>query len=326
MTQRIFTFLFVLSGLVFVFPAEAALNCSSYGTSYADTYNGGKTGGQVHCPAVKPINNSKATSPAGSHCCMTQASSDKLNADSAKLPAVSPTPGGNCPVACIDINTNCPSGTSRAQKICPSSTVKCCLSPAQAGTADSEGNGESGATGGSNGTEISINVSNPLKYDTVEGVLTSIMGGIKGIVVTLALLMIVLGGVMYVLSFGNPENIKRAKALIFGALIGLAIVIAAPAFLREISALLGWDNAPAIEGGTTLTLTQIARNILNFLLAVIGILALIMMIISGIMYITSVGNDTRMKQARAIFTASLIGIAIAMASLILVSTVARFFA
>jgi hypothetical protein len=88
---------------------------------------------------------------------------------------------------------------------------------------------------------------------------------------------------------------------------------------------LGWDNAPAIEGGTSLTLTQIARNILNFLLSVIGILALIVMVLSGIMYLTSAGSEARMKQARAMFTAALIGIALAMASLVLVSAVARFF-
>lgn len=172
---------------------------------------------------------------------------------------------------------------------------------------------------------VTINVSNPLKYDTVEGVLTSIMGGIKGIIVTLALLMIVIGAVMYVLSAGNADRIKTAKNIILAALVGLAIVIAAPAFLREISVLLGWDNAPAIEGGTTLTLTQIARNILNFLLSIIGVLALIMLVISGIMYLTSAGNETRMKTAKSIFTASLIGIAVAMASLILVTAVARFF-
>jgi hypothetical protein len=173
---------------------------------------------------------------------------------------------------------------------------------------------------------VSINLSNPLKYDKVEGVLTSVMGGIKGIVVTLALLMIIIGAIMYILSFGNEGNMKRAKSIITAALVGLAIVIAAPAFLREIAGLLSWDNAPPIDGGTSLTLTQIAQRILTFLLSIIGTLALIVMIISGVMYLTSGGSETRMKQARGIFTAALIGIVLAMASLILVSAVAGFFA
>lgn len=226
-----------------------------------------------------------------------------------------------CPVDCIDMETSCPTGTGVVKKSCPSSNLKCCV---KTGTSPAGSEADDSSTTGST-TAVTVNVSNPLKYDTVEGVLTSIMGGIKGIVVTLALLMIVIGGIMYIFSLGNTDNMKKAKNVILAALVGLAIVIAAPAFLREISVLLGWDNAPAIEGGTTLTLTQIAKNILNFLLSIIGVLALIMLIISGIMYLTSAGNDTRMKTAKNIFVASLIGIAVAMGSLVLVSAVARFF-
>jgi hypothetical protein len=220
----------------------------------------------------------------------------------------------------------CPTDSNQVTATCTNNRT-CCQkkSAAPAGTQVNP-NTNSNTNPATNSTSaVTINVSNPLKYDTVEGVLTSIMGGIKGIVVTLALLMIVIGAVMYVLSAGNADRIKTAKNIILAALVGLAIVIAAPAFLREISVLLGWDNAPAIEGGTTLTLTQIARNILNFLLSIIGVLALIMLVISGIMYLTSAGNETRMKTAKSIFMASLIGIAVAMGSLVLVTAVARFF-
>lgn len=198
---------------------------------------------------------------------------------------------------------------------CPASPQGCCKNRTGGGSG-------TGTLGG--GSEVNITVSNPLKYDTVEGVLTSVMSGLKTIVVTLALLMIVIGGIMYILSLGNPDNMKKAKNIILAALIGLAIVLAAPAFLKEIYSLLGGGpGAEQLSG--SLTLTQIAKNVLNFLLSIIGILALIMMVISGIMYLTSMGNDTRLKQAKAIFVASLIGIGVAMASLILVSAVARFF-
>lgn len=213
----------------------------------------------------------------------------------------------SCPTGKID-SGHCISGTS--------TSVRCCT------TAGANGTGQN-STGSTDA--VSITVANPLKYDTVEGVLTSIMGGIKGIVVTLALIMIVIGGVMYIFSAGNDGRMKVAKNIVLAALIGLAIVIAAPAFLREISGLLGWDSAPAIEGGTNLTLTQIAGNVLKFLLSIIGVLALIMMMISGIMYFASGGNEARVKQAKNIFVASLIGILVAMGSLVLVTAVSRFF-
>jgi hypothetical protein len=50
-----------------------------------------------------------------------------------------------------------------------------------------------------------------------------------------------------------------------------------------------------------------------------------MMVISGIMYLFSGGSEARVKQAKNIFVASLIGILVAMGSLVLVTALARFF-
>ena len=229
--------------------------------------------------------------------------------------------GNNVGAGCVE--GACPSGTTAITATC-SNNRTCCQNNANISggedTLDTEGSSTLGGT-----SAVSFNLANPLKYDSVEGALTNIMGAIRGLVVTLALLMIVIGGVMYIISFGNADSMKKAKSIVLAALIGLAIVIAAPAFLKEIAILLGWDTASAIEGGTNLTLTQIAVKVLNFLLSIIGTLAIIMMIISGIMYLSSAGNDGRMKQAKGIFMASLIGIAVALASMVLVTAVARFF-
>lgn len=229
----------------------------------------------------------------------------------------------NCPTACIDINSSCPNGTTRnTQRVCGSSTLQCCTATASTGTNTNTGTNASNTSNSSSAVNISL--SNPLRYNTVEGVLTSIMSAIRTIVATLAILMIVIGGIMYIFSLGNADKMKTAKNVILAALVGLAIVLAAPAFLKEVYSLLGAGPAPSELSGA-LTLTQIATNILNFLLSIIGILALITLIISGIMYLTSAGNDTRMKQAKSIFIAALIGIAVAMGSLVLVRAVASFF-
>jgi hypothetical protein len=159
----------------------------------------------------------------------------------------------------------------------------------------------------------------------VDGVLTDVMSKLQGIVVTLAILMIVIGAIMYILSFGNPDNIKRAKSVIFAALIGLAIVIAAPAFLREIYSLLGGDVPTVPGGGTQLTLTQIATNILKFLLSLVGVIALIVMIISAFMLFASFGNPDKRKAALEVLKGAIIGVVVAMGSMVLVTAVARFF-
>jgi hypothetical protein len=248
---------------------------------------------------------------AGKICCITD---QALAANSCVLA------GNTCAGSCNSATETQVAGS------CPTANQKCCAPKGGAGTGSGTGTG--GAATGSTGSTAAVNIqlANPLKFSTVEGVLTSVMGGLKGIVVTLAILMIVIGAIMYILSFGNPDNIKRAKNIIFAALIGLAIVIAAPAFLREISVLLGWQGAPDVPGGgTQLTLTQIATNILKFLLSLVGVLALIVMIIAAIMLFVSFGNPDKRKAALEVLKAAIIGVVVAMGSMILVTAVARFF-
>ncbi|HET9174244.1 MAG TPA: pilin [Candidatus Saccharimonadales bacterium] len=48
-----------------------------------------------------------------------------------------------------------------------------------------------------------------------------------GIIAALAVLFVVIGGFRYVLSGGDPEDTKRAKATIMYALIGLVVAISA---------------------------------------------------------------------------------------------------
>ncbi len=82
---------------------------------------------------------------------------------------------------------------------------------------------------------------------------------------------------MYIISAGNDDMMKKAKGAITASLIGLAIGIAAPSFLKEIYTIFG-GNGSEVDTSQLAgpTLTQIAMNFLNFLLSIVGILALIM--------------------------------------------------
>ncbi len=151
------------------------------------------------------------------------------------------------------------------------------------------------------------------------------MGAIQGIVVVLAILAIVIGGVMYVISGGNSGMMTTAKGAIMAAMIGLAVVIAAPSFLKEVYNIVGGKDNPA-ELQAALSLTQIATNTLQFLLSIVGIIALIMLLLGGFAYLTAGGDTKRAETGREIVKNSLLGIAIVMAALILVKQIAAFFA
>jgi hypothetical protein len=60
-----------------------------------------------------------------------------------------------------------------------------------------------------------------------------------GLVGVLALLSLVWGGVLYVISFGNDEYIKQAKKIIFWAIVGLSVVILAYVILATAAGFLG---------------------------------------------------------------------------------------
>lgn len=181
------------------------------------------------------------------------------------------------------------------------------------------------STGSTNSTDRVV-IENPVQYDTVEEFLGRILTRARQIIVVLSLVFILIGAIMYITSAGSPGMVEQAKKAITAALIGLAIGIAAPSFLKEIGTILGWQGVNNSDVSNAPTLSAIAMNVLNFLLGILGVLAMIMMVIGGIMYLTSAGDEDRIDRGKKIFTYSLIGIVVAMSSLVVVKQIARFFA
>ena len=160
---------------------------------------------------------------------------------------------------------------------------------------------------------------NPLTFDSVDGVVGSLLDNLRGIIAGIAVVFIVVGGVMYILSAGDETKMKTAKATITAAVIGFAIALAAPTFLKELRTILGAKDSSTVD--SALTLNDIVTNVLNLLLSVVGILGIIGLIIGGAFYLTSYGDEDRMKTGKSIITASIIGIVVAMAALVIVGQV-----
>ena len=192
------------------------------------------------------------------------------------------------------------------------------------GATDNGGPGNGTGSGTNGGGTASINFPNPLTFNTFQDFFTGVLSYLQGIIVLLALLFIVIGGVMYITSAGDDKRITAAKATITAAMIGLAIGIAAPTFLKEIAKILGWSgNQTAISGAPALS--TIILNALNFLLGVTGVLAIIMLVIGGFMYLTAAGDEKRVDTAKDIVKNSIFGIVIVLSALIIVKQIAAFF-
>jgi hypothetical protein len=174
-------------------------------------------------------------------------------------------------------------------------------------------------SGGGSGTSFP----NPINATSAAQLLGNILTALQSVVAVISIIFIVIGGIMYMTASGSEKGVDRAKAIISGALIGLAIVLAAPTFLKELMTILGNNSGsdPTAVVSQAQTLQQIATKVLTFLLSIVGILAIIALVIGGSMYLTAYGDEDRIEKGKKILTGALIGIAVSFAALLLVQQV-----
>jgi hypothetical protein len=182
------------------------------------------------------------------------------------------------------------------------------------------GTGSGTAATGTNNTTFA----NPIAFNTVSDLLNAVLNNLMGLIAVISIIFIVIGGIMYMLSGGSEAAITRAKKTWTGAVIGLAIALAAPTFLKTIQTLLGGGGT----GGSAqnwvsnaLTLKQIALNVLNLLLSIFGVLAIIALIIGGGTYLTAYGDEKKIDSGKRIITYAIIGIVVALAAIVIVRQV-----
>ncbi len=162
----------------------------------------------------------------------------------------------------------------------------------------------------------------PIVPQSLEGLLANFLAFLQTIIGVLAIIFIIIGGIIYMTSAGNETRIIWAKNTITGAITGLVIGLVAPSFLREISIIMGWEAGAKTP---VPSLTQVALNVLNFLLSLVGVIALIMLIIGALTYITATGDEERIDKGKKIIKYSIVGLVVALGSLVIVKQLALFF-
>jgi len=163
-------------------------------------------------------------------------------------------------------------------------------------------------------TSSSSSFSSPITPTTIEGVLSNIMSYLQGIAGTIAVIFIIIGGIMYMVSGGSKETTERAKKTLIFAIAGLAIVLVAPYLGTEIKSILDGSSAGS-------KLTTLLTNILKLLLSIVGFLAIISMVVGAIWMLTAVGDDDRYELGKKTATYSIIGLVVALAALIIATQV-----
>ena len=82
-------------------------------------------------------------------------------------------------------------------------------------------------------------IENPLEAESFTQLFAGIANWVAGFVATLAVLMVIIGGLQYMISGGNEEKTKAARRTIQWALIGLIIVLMSWSLLQTLLTILG---------------------------------------------------------------------------------------
>ncbi|TXH01898.1 MAG: hypothetical protein E6P95_01000 [Candidatus Moraniibacteriota bacterium] len=116
---------------------------------------------------------------------------------------------------------------------------------------------------------------------------------------------------------------QKLKKLAFGAANGL--VLLAPAIASAQLNNGNWDtrgtsNAQA-AGLPTGSIYQIISSTLSWLLAILGFIAVIGFVISGILYLTAAGNESQIEKAKSAMTYSIVGVIVALMGYVIIQAV-----
>jgi hypothetical protein len=86
--------------------------------------------------------------------------------------------------------------------------------------------------------DVSINITNPIATSDFSILLTNFLKWLLSVAGSLALLMLITGGVFYVTSSGNDQRVETAKKMITWTLLGLILILASYAIIITIDQLL----------------------------------------------------------------------------------------
>lgn len=171
------------------------------------------------------------------------------------------------------------------------------------------------------GAGQSFEYENPLTVNSFSQWLSNLLASVQGIIGWLAIIMIIVGGVIYLTSAGSEKQISWAKGIIKYALVGFAVAVAAPSLLKEIKevALSGPFASDLIDSAKPIPL--ILADILDFAITLVGILAIISFTVGGIMYFTALGDKQKADTGKKIAFYSAIAVLVSGLGVIIIKQI-----
>ena len=141
---------------------------------------------------------------------------------------------------------------------------------------------------------------------SADGILDGVLNLVFIVITAISFIVIIIQGVKYSLSSGEPEKTTQARNGIIYALVGLVIAISAWSIVNfAISRVIRDDSTEA----ETSTLINLLGDIGALIAFIAGIISVIMIIIGGLRMITG-SNAESVKKARDTIIYALVGLAV----------------
>lgn len=168
-------------------------------------------------------------------------------------------------------------------------------------------------------TSLGINCSAGDNAGTLRTYALTIINVFLGLVGVVALIFILIGGVRYISSRGDEGEAESAKKTILYAVIGILVVGIAAILVNFTLNAAGVGGA--LPGGSNLV--GAALTIINIFLGLIGVTALVFVLIGGVRYITSQGDESSAEEAKKTILYAVIGIVVVGIAAVVVNFAAR---
>lgn len=124
----------------------------------------------------------------------------------------------------------------------------------------------------------------------------------------IAMVMMVYGGYLYIMSQGDPAKMAKGKRTLVTAVTGVVLGLAASVLVNTIIGILGIDRSAGIEqAGWD---KDRLNNIFNYAYSMAGIIAVVFIIKSGIDYMLATGDPAKTSKATRSLVYSVVGLVI----------------
>lgn len=117
---------------------------------------------------------------------------------------------------------------------------------------------------------------------------------------------------------------NKIKNVLFGA-VAMVVAFAPLSALALADGLTNANTTANYSGLANTSISTLMTNLMNWLLGIVGFLAVIGFVISGILYLTAAGDDDQITKAKSAMMYSIIGVIVALLGFVVLTAAKTFF-